>query len=145
MREYKLISLVAVILYLVSFCLINYFKINKNNIENDEFLINQLQYINSITKNNSISIMGSSGVLLGLSAKDINKKTGILTINLASMGQGAEFNKYIEFIYKYNNPGGIAIIGDRNYRKTNYIDNEEILFLDVLKKFSFIFHFFFVI
>lgn len=116
MREFKNISILAVIIFTTSIFISN-LNIIKLKIENNSIFKNKLIEIDKIDKSyNKIIIYGSSPLLMGISAKIIQRNTKIESHNLSSAGLEGQFEIAIKSIVSKTTPGDIILIGDRNFR-----------------------------
>jgi hypothetical protein len=71
----------------------------------------------SIKENKRIVLIGSSPVILGLSAEQIETATGIPTRNLALDASRAVFADYAAMVIEHARPGDVFVIADPNLRK----------------------------
>jgi hypothetical protein len=78
----------------------------------------QLAEFDSITADRRIALIGSSPVILGLSAEQIETATGIPARNLAMDASRAVFADYAAMVVEHIRPGDVVIIADPNLRKS---------------------------
>ncbi len=74
----------------------------------------QLVEFDSLTTDQRIVLIGSSHVILGLSAKQIETATGVPTRNLAMNSARAVFQDYAAMVVEHIRPGDVAIIVNPN-------------------------------
>lgn len=135
MRAYKNISRLAAFIYVVCLVLANYYQAN---IESNKYLRNGLQQVGEMAGNKVVVIYGSSGVLLGLSARMVTQKTGYQSLNLSTVGKGGQLNKFIELISHPENNGKVLILADRAYRSQSPLNEVQPQIVTILKSFQLI-------
>jgi uncharacterized membrane protein len=138
MRGYKNISWFAAFIYVVCLFVVNFNSFEKANIENNKYLRHQLQQVGEMAGNKSVVIYGSSGVLLGLSARMFNQKTSYQSLNLSTYAQGGQFNKFFELVPRTKNKGKVLLLGDRRYRSQSPLNEVQPQIVTILKTFSLI-------
>ena len=74
----------------------------------------QLAEFDTIASGRRIALIGSSPVILGLSAKQIESATGIPTRNLAMNASRGVFKEYAAMVFEHLRPGDIAVIVNPN-------------------------------
>jgi hypothetical protein len=72
----------------------------------------------SVTTGQRIALIGSSPVIMGLSAQQIEKATGVPTRNLALNSSRSVFEDYAAMVLDHIKPGDVAIIANPNLRKS---------------------------
>jgi len=77
----------------------------------------QLVDFDSLTSGQRIALVGSSPVILGLSAEQIEKATGVPTRNLALNSSRSVFADYAAMVLEHIKPGDVVIIANPNLRK----------------------------
>jgi hypothetical protein len=77
----------------------------------------QLADFDSVSAGQRIALVGSSPVMLGLSAEQIESATGVPTRNLAMNSSRAVFQDYAAMVAEHIRPGDVVIIADPNLRK----------------------------
>jgi hypothetical protein len=78
----------------------------------------QLAEFDSLTTDQRIVLIGSSPVIMGLSAQQIETATGVPTRNLAMDAVRADFQDYAVMVVEHLRRGDVAIIGNPNLRKS---------------------------
>lgn len=63
----------------------------------------------------NIYIVGSSTVVFGLSAADIQAATGCATVNTGLLGIGNLVTSHLELVLQHTKPGDIVVVSDRNW------------------------------
>jgi|SRR5579871_2289555 len=76
----------------------------------------------SLSSGQRIALVGSSPVIMGLSAEQIEKATGIPTRNLALNSSRSVFGDYAAMILEHVRPGDVVIIANPNLRKPPQIE-----------------------
>jgi hypothetical protein len=71
----------------------------------------------SLSQGQRIALVGSSPVILGLSAEQIENATGVPTRNLALNSSRGVFRDYTAMIAQHIRPGDVVIIANPNLRK----------------------------
>ena len=77
----------------------------------------QLAEFDAITTTQRIALIGSSPVIMGLSAEQIETATGVPTRNLAMDASRSVFGDYAAMVIEHIRPGDVVIIGNPNLRK----------------------------
>jgi hypothetical protein len=77
----------------------------------------QLAEFDSITTTPRIAVIGSSPVIMGLSAEQIETATGVPTRNLARDASRSVFDDYAAMVVEHIRPGDVIIVGNPNLRK----------------------------
>ena len=80
-------------------------------------LQNQLAEFDSLKDGPRIALIGSSPVIMGLSAERIESATGFPTRNLAMDASRATFQDYAALVALHIRPGDVAVIVNPNLRK----------------------------
>ena len=136
MREFKNISWLAAFIYVFCLVMVNFNSVENADIENNKYLRHQLKQVGEMPGNKSFVIYGSSGVLVGLSARVFDQKTGYQSLNLSTAGQGGQLNKFIELVSRPENKGKVLILGDRRYRSQMPLNEVQPQIVTILKTFS---------
>jgi len=139
MREYKIIFIIAILVYFPIFTYVNAARIYRHyddGIVNDAFLINQLRVSSQMPARNSLLVYGSSGVAYGVSAKGLTEATGLQVLNMSTMGYGGQIDEFISLASKHNNLGKIVLLGDRGYRASSVKGVDKLKILSVLQSLS---------
>src|SRR4051812_8439387 len=68
-----------------------------------------------------IALVGSSPVIMGLSAEQIEKATGVPTRNLALDASRGGFLDYVAMVSEHIRPGDVVVIADPNVMKSPQI------------------------
>ena len=78
----------------------------------------QLAALDSDTTGKRILLVGSSPVIMGLSAEQIENATHVPTRNLAMDSARAVFSDYAAMVFEHIRPGDVLVIADPNLRKS---------------------------
>jgi hypothetical protein len=81
------------------------------------FVEKQLADFDTLAAGQRIALVGSSPVILGLSAEQIEKATGVPTRNLALNASRGVFEDYAAMVLEHIRPGDVVIIANPNVRK----------------------------
>ena len=77
----------------------------------------ELVDFDSLSSGQRIALVGSSPIIMGLSAEQIEKATGVATRNLALNSSRSVFRDYAEMVLEHIRPGDVVIIANPNIRK----------------------------
>jgi len=94
----------------------------------DEFIGAQRAYLNqlegllagfdSLSTGQRIALVGSSPVIMGMSAEQIETATGVPTRNLALDASRSVFQDYVTLVAEHIRPGDVVVIANPNLRKS---------------------------
>jgi hypothetical protein len=126
MRDYQRFALVSLSLLVASVVLLAGSIVVRQHIP-DEYIGAQRAYLSaveaqlvefdSITAAKRIALIGSSPVIMGLSAEQIEIATGVPTRNLAMDAARGVFQDYAAMVLEHIRPGDVVIIADPNLRR----------------------------
>ena len=126
MRQYKKVAFAALSLLLGSVVLVAGSILFRRFIP-DEYIGAERAYLSqverllvefdSIKEGRRIALIGSSPVIMGLSAERIETATGVPTRNLALDASRAVFADYAAMVIGHTRPGDVVVIADPNLRK----------------------------
>lgn len=77
----------------------------------------QVAEFDALAPRQRIALIGSSPVIMGLSAAQIERATGTPTRNLALDASRAVFDDYAEMVVEHVRPGDVVIVANPNLRK----------------------------
>ena len=126
MRDYKKFTFLALTLLVGSVLLLAGSIVVRQLIPDDYIgaqrayvsaLERQLAEFDSLTRGQRIVLIGSSPVIMGLSAQQIETATGVPTRNLAMDAARAAFQDYAAMVVEHIRPGDVAIIVNPNLRR----------------------------
>jgi hypothetical protein len=72
----------------------------------------------SIARGQRIALVGSSPILMGLSAEQIETATGVPSRNLSLDSSRSVFDDYVSMVEEHIRPGDVVIIADPNLRRS---------------------------
>jgi hypothetical protein len=139
MRGYKIIFIIAMMVYLPIFTYVNVtriYRLYSYTIVNDAFLVNQLKVSSQMPAMSSVLVYGSSGLAYGVLAKRINELTGFRVLNMSTLGYGGQLDEFISLASKYDNSGKIVLLGDRGYRMRSVKVSDKPKIFSVLQSLS---------
>jgi hypothetical protein len=131
MRGFKLISMVAVLLYFLSVAIPAWLASGKN-LNTDAVFQKQLLEMNSVVGQRRLFIYGSSGLLVGISAILLESMTKHSARNLSTGGLGGQNDLAISLMISHAKPDDIILIGDRGFRGQLPVNNPPMkLFVNI--------------
>ena len=122
MRGFRIVSIIALLLWLSSLILTALATPNKQ-LHEDALFMRQLNEMEGTTEHKRIFIYGSSGLLLGISAEELQLLSGRVVRNLSTTGRGGQIESAIALMSPHIQNGDIVLIGDRSYRESHRVNN----------------------